>query len=142
MNNGTPFGGSYFGNSFISNDTLYALAAVNAGNDSFFVYYTYTDANGCSATDSAFQLLNICSGIENTEENTILVYPNPAQAYLTIKSSDKIMQAINVLTVLGQVVIAEQANNRTETTMNISMLPPGNYILRLDSYHIKFVKSQ
>lgn len=48
LSGGTPTGGTYSG-SFVSGTTF---NATSAGLGSHMIYYTYTDANSCSATDS------------------------------------------------------------------------------------------
>lgn len=80
------------------------------------------------------------SSIKNTSNNIkVGILPNPAsiELYLT---ADKILGEITVTNLLGQVVI-EVISDKKETTLGISQLPAGIYVVKTnDMYAGKFVK--
>ena len=79
-------------------------------------------------------------GIEeiNLQDNaSISLFPNPANDFITVKSSSEIvsMKAVNML---GQIVIIQTGNSNN---LNISTLSPGLYVLKLvDSKGLKTQK--
>ncbi|MCA6364975.1 MAG: T9SS type A sorting domain-containing protein [Bacteroidetes bacterium] len=110
---GSPAGGT-FGGAFVSGNTFDPVAA---GVGSHVVYYTFTDANGCSATDSATVIVDPCTGVaENAFNGSIFtVYPNPNNGFfnLALTNANYAELSIQVYTVLGQVVYSDMASNVT-----------------------------
>jgi len=84
LSGGSPAGGMYSGTG-VTGDTLSPSAA---GAGTYMITYTYTDANGCSASDSATVMIDLCTGIVSQEAGqNILLYPNPFEGS-TILSVD------------------------------------------------------
>jgi hypothetical protein len=110
---GSPAGGT-FGGAFVSGNTFDPVAA---GVGTHVVYYTFTDANGCSATDSATVIVDPCTGVaENVFNGSIFtVYPNPNNGFfnLAITNANYAELSIQVYTVLGQVVYSDMVSNVT-----------------------------
>ncbi|MFN8321884.1 MAG: T9SS type A sorting domain-containing protein [Chitinophagales bacterium] len=141
INTGLPAGGSYFGNAFISNDTLYAQDAFIAGYDSFNIYYTYTDVNGCSATDSALQILGVCGGIENIQQNGLALYPNPTQNTITLTGSYRAIREVRLMDILGREIMRQPGNGLSEINIQVNLLAAGTYVIYADNHRLKFVKN-
>jgi len=79
-------------------------------------------------------------GVKNvTAQNGISVYPNPAYSTLTIRSTQDI-RTITITNMVGQVVYTQNSNtNKVE--LNVSILSPGVYFVRVnDNYVQKFIK--
>jgi hypothetical protein len=66
--------------------------------------------------------------VEKTQENKLTVFPNPAKDKIYISGLTKPVVA-EVVNLFGQL----QLKTITENTLDISILSPGFYILRLDN---------
>lgn len=98
---GTPSGGVFSGAGVTGNIFDPTIAGVGAHE----VYYTYTDAAGCSATDTA--VTSIVSGINELPAFTSLtIIPNPSKGEFNIQlhgfRNEKIQ--ISVLDISGRVI--------------------------------------
>jgi len=82
--------------------------------------------------DDFYTFLPICSGIneENSIENIVSVYPNPANNNITIESLQK--STIEILNIQGQTIL-QQKIQQGKTDIDISSLAKGIYILRVTS---------
>jgi hypothetical protein len=108
-----------------------------------YVMYTVlvTDHNGCTITDS----LNITipafpdEGVTQTTNNTTInIYPNPATTQLTITGP---LNNITLFNTLGQQVYTCQYTNSNKATVDVSSLPTGIYLLRVNKTYVqKFLK--
>lgn len=69
--------------------------------------------------------------VSSDEENSITIYPNPAQNLLTIKSNE-VFSEITIFNNIGQVMI-HQKKESMETTIDIGGLPSGVYSVKINS---------
>jgi hypothetical protein len=99
---GTPSGGNYSGNGVTSNQFNPSIA----GQGTHYIYYNYTDVNGCSAIDSAKVFVDACLGIDPLTNYTISIYPNPFKDYTTINFGQELTgnHSVYIYDLLGQVV--------------------------------------
>ncbi|MDA3943933.1 MAG: T9SS type A sorting domain-containing protein [Bacteroidetes bacterium] len=80
------------------------------------------------------------------EINSVQLYPNPAENLLQLKSiSNRTIQTVSILHVSGQLAVEQQINAKN-TTLNVSVLPSGFYLIDIlfedQSHSIKqFVKN-
>ena len=104
---------------------------------------TGTDANGCVKTTAYTLVVEPCTGITKTEGQTqsILIYPNPNNGYLTINSPTK--TEITIVNALGQQIL-KQTIQIGENKVDLFEQAKGVYfiILTADSekHPIKVVK--
>ncbi|MBL0308502.1 MAG: T9SS type A sorting domain-containing protein [Bacteroidetes bacterium] len=70
------------------------------------------------------------TGVEDVKQGTVLVYPNPANNFFKIALQPGTETQIALMTPNGQVVAQKNATT-TETEMNVSGLPNGNYIMSI-----------
>jgi hypothetical protein len=79
--------------------------------------------------DGQFEYSNIVNiqTVEQSNNQTLKVYPNPVQDNLTIEEGRGIVTIYNML---GQPVL-EITNSESQTTINVSDLPKGQYLLRI-----------
>lgn len=75
------------------------------------------------------------TGIENTLESSVRVYPNPATDVVRIEA-DKVTEpvSIEILTLQGRTVYSKPVlteNSAVQTTIDVSEYPPALYVLRL-----------
>lgn len=77
------------------------------------------------------QILVITTGINKPEINldVIKVYPNPATDEITIESSGKELQSVQVYDLKGQLIIAE-IPSQVSYSVSVGHLQPGVYILK------------
>lgn len=68
-------------------------------------------------------------GIEGAESANISLYPNPVVNMMNIESADAVKE-VAIINTLGQVVLSTR-NNGTRSTINLSSLSNGSYIVRM-----------
>lgn len=71
-----------------------------------------------------------------TPTHSISLYPNPANTELTITATEKI-NTLQVTNTLGQPLLYRQYPGTEQVPLDVSHLPPGLYILRINGTHIK-----
>ncbi len=126
---GSSFNWMLEGGSVLSAASNASLVQWNAGpTGEIFVYET--DANGCVGSDS-LEVTILFVGVEETNENSILVFPNPVRDVLTIQLPEAFAQPnISVVDIQGRTVISQPSTSRT-VRLDLSSLASGNYILFL-----------
>jgi len=78
---------------------------------------------------------NPLTGVEN-KPFSVLLFPNPAKENLVIQLDSELKGSLklSIVSLGGQTMARETADGRSKTTeMNISHLPPGIYLLRIES---------
>lgn len=106
-------------------------------------YIRYTDNNGCEVWSDTIIVREIDTcltdttdngvGITAYSENTMKVYPNPALDIVNIEFNSAFNGDLFVFTISGQMVRQKAIKTEQFVRMNISDLPQGVYILRLQS---------
>lgn len=135
--NGYTYQWKLYGNDIPGAMNLGYIASV-AGNYKVAV----TNASGCT-TLSANETITIPCRIKNdVSENEIHVYPNPARTVLYI--SGALPEKFEVVNSAGQICIT--SDSYREAGIDISMLPPGLYILRMQHnggwHQARFMKEE
>ena len=155
----------YKGGLFAKRDSngLYALEEINgtiSTNDTSLVanrcyvsspfsnedalYFGGFDPNSNTSTNMAwvykkdYQLNSLDEFTEN--ENNFTIYPNPASNQLFIESQIQVEQKFSIINLLGEKVVSGMLNGQIET-LDISLLSPNIYIIRIGHESIKFVKN-
>jgi PKD repeat protein len=106
----------------------------NTGN----VTVTEKGNNGCNGTPKIYAvgIWNV-SVQNNVSENEIVLFPNPASNYLTIKYLGHNLGSLDlkVFDILGKNVINQTVNfgNKEEQTIDIAHLPKGIYIVKYNT---------
>lgn len=82
----------------------------------------------------AFRFSGITVGLQSNIINnkSLVIYPNPANDVLNIKSNNEYISKVDVLTCMGQKIYTKVGNNIR--LINISGLPAGIYILKCNNY--------
>ena len=104
---------------------------VNIDNSSIQNYF-----GGLISGQQSFSLETLSSPEIENGSNTILVYPNPAKDYISIKSSKQIT-GIDLYDVLGKKVLSFSM----KSTIPINNLPNGMYILKISTEDIHVTKT-
>ncbi|TVR76847.1 MAG: T9SS C-terminal target domain-containing protein [Chitinophagaceae bacterium] len=142
LEGGSPAGGEFTGTG-VENGSF---NPATAGAGTHTVTYTYTDANGCIASESAEVIVDVCIGIvENTLSDNILVYPTlfNNQFNIEIKSDIKTDFVVSMYDVTGQLIKSFEwavSGSQTKVVDTDNNLAPGVYFLKLvsDSGHVTF----
>ena len=102
----------------------------NAGpTGQIFIYET--DANGCVGSDS-LEVSILFVGIDESNENSIVVYPNPVKDLLNIELPESFASPkISVIDIQGRTVMSVLSSSRS-MSLDLSNLSSGNYILLLE----------
>jgi hypothetical protein len=125
----TPAGGAFSGQG-VSGSTFNA-SSLTPGN--YVVAYTYTNAQGCSAGDTATLSVKSCTGISNTEVNAIEVYPNPFNDEVTIKTDGNFSNGkVIVMDAIGNLLsTTEMTSGSRQMQLNTSGLAKGVYLINI-----------
>jgi len=101
--------------------------------------YTVTgqDDNGCVNTATVNQIVDLCTGIQNrtTNQNTVLIYPNPFIQTLTVEVQTEITHrdaAIEIYNALGQLVYKSVLTNGSNQ-IDLNNLKAGIYTVFVDT---------
>ena len=123
LSGGLPVGGEY---SFNGN----VVASFNpsfAGIGSHIITYSYENGNGCLSSASTTIEVGCADLKENDELNSILLYPNPANNIINIKS-DKLMLEISISDNSGRIVDLFNPAGK-DVLRDISKLQNGMYYI-------------
>ncbi len=99
--------------------------------------YTFqtTDASGygCIYQSTFTQSVGICTDINETlTNNSLLIYPNPANEVITIDITENKAQSISITNTLGEILLTEKINSSL-FSINISALNSGVYFIKLEN---------
>lgn len=122
---GAPAGGSFTGPSVSGNSFD---PSIGAGN--YNIVYTYTDANGCSGSDTTAVQVNACVGIEETNAASFTMFPNPATDNVTVSLHEG-NSIVRVLNMDGQLIQSVKVNGNT-TTIELGGLATGVYVVEVE----------
>lgn len=127
---GSPAGGIYSGVGVSGSNFDPAVS----GAGSFTISYYYTDINSCSATASQTVDVSLCTGINEVNDVSISVFPNPTRELIHVKMDASVVDhaTIQLYDAIGKLVISETVNN-TVTTLNIANYAKGMYTIRVVS---------
>lgn len=89
LSGATPAGGSYSGSGVSAGQ----FDPPTAGIGLHTVYYTYTDSNTCTTTDSASINVELCTGITASASAApqLSLFPNPASSFVTITMDETLL---------------------------------------------------
>jgi len=93
------------------------------------VTYFVTQSNGNCISEYHPITVSSTAGLKNIAQNSLLVYPNPANGIVTVQNSALISQ-IAISNLLGQRVITQKANDNV-AQVNIASLSAGTYIVQV-----------
>ncbi len=96
---------------------------------------TVTNTFGCTASDNVVVNVVICPGTDEPALRNVSVFPNPTSGALTVQFAELPSKTthLTVVNAVGQVVLAKQQVADLNTSLDLSNLPKGLYLLRLQS---------
>ncbi len=111
---GGPMGGTTYGlTSFVQAKTSFLAGALDCS--------LFTDIDGLSKDD-------------------IILYPNPAQDFISVKWENLQIESLYLINALGQRIYQEDTFGKSESRIEVSSLEAGMYILVLTSGHDRVTK--
>lgn len=126
LSGGSPSGGTYSGPGVNGN----IFDPATAGVGTHYVLYEFIDANGCSATDSAAMVVDLCTDIADMSAATaVTMYPNPTDGVVRIVANSDV-QSLRVLDVQGREVYNIMVNAK-QADVNLSGFAAGLYFVRV-----------
>ena len=123
LSGGSPAGGTYSGNG-VSGGTF---TPATAGAGTHVITYTIVDGNGCSGSATSNQVVDACASIDEIENNSLIVFPNPTNTDLTIVSNTSAISAINVYDAAGRLVETLSDINTNEIKIDVTNYSTGVY---------------
>lgn len=95
-------------------------------------YTVSSTVSGCTGSAVVSLSVSPCTGIENLSANSSLsVYPNPTQSGITVNFGKTISGRITVYNTLGQSLLTKTVNDATQTSVDLSSLAKGMYLLHV-----------
>jgi PKD repeat protein len=117
----------YENNVALAGETQALITPINNGNYTVDVI----DTNGCISTSQAFSF--VIQAVNYTTNNQINIYPNPAVNELIIDWPQQTKNwQIEMIDAQGKTISTEEARCQ-KTTLYLSSLPSGIYVLKLNS---------
>ena len=120
---GSPSGGTFSGPGV--NGTNFNPA--NAGVGTHTIIYSVTQ-NGCTGSSNSSITVDACSGIEDNELNSIIVFPNPTSDILTIEGLSDEITKIELIDASGKVCGTWDVST-LEINLDLSIFSTGSYTL-------------
>ena len=98
-----------------------------AGQEKVIVKFAFTSNYGNNIWVDNINISNQPAGIEENEDNSIAIFPNPAKEVLNI-TSEKVINQIDVYDVNGKLV---KSYTNVNNTINVKDLATGVYMLNI-----------
>lgn len=116
----TPSGGVYSGTGVLGN-TFNPMVGVGV----YPITYSVNVSSACAAAETQTIEVMLCTGINEIENNSLIMFPNPANDFVTIQS-DKEIKSILVYDYSGKLIRMIETTS-FETTIDISDFAKGFY---------------
>ncbi len=123
---GTPAGGTWSGTAVSGN----MFSPSTAGNGTFTVMYSYTDANGCNGFGSDTIAVVPCTGITESGAIAFTLFPNPANTTFTFSCAAQ--GTMVMMDALGNVVLTKSIVD-SQTQIGIEGFATGVYVVQFTS---------
>jgi polyhydroxybutyrate depolymerase len=120
---------------------------VDSGGHAWPGQYVFTFfGNTCMDFDASAEVWRFFSqyelppvGMQSLPDaSSISIYPNPAQETVTVVSGDEAVNSVVICDMQGRVIQEASADNIQ--SINVSQLPPGNYIMQISGEYFFAVK--
>lgn len=135
LTGGSPAGGTYTGTGVSSG----SFDPATSGVGTYPITYTVTQS-GCTNTATVSITVDACAGIEENNEDLVVIYPNPTHGDLTILGIDMDkFKTIELLDVSGRLV-EKWVVKSSEMNIDLSKHAQGAYTLRINGNGLEIVK--
>lgn len=122
----SPIGGSYSGAGVVAGEFDPSIAGVGTHS----LYYSSTDSLGCYSIDSTNITVDACASLFQLPNETIKIYPNPTQDYLTFEFVP-IDHQILIYDPIGRVIFTYSSSTTSKMTIPVSQLEKGILIISI-----------
>ncbi|MDR3272667.1 MAG: endonuclease [Flavobacteriaceae bacterium] len=129
--------GVYGASNSLANISLYRLPSVNQPNRAYDSSEWETHESNYCQDLGTLALPEIALP---TEENVVILYPNPVSDLLFVKGNISKTAAATVFDILGNLMKTELSPFKNKNYINVEGLYSGTYILKLDNRSFKFIK--
>lgn len=132
--NGNPPGGVFSGPGIIGDYFDLQLAG---GPGSYEIYYSYTDSNGCSASDAQIIDVVVCSGLEwHNLAQSLHIYPNPNNGSFNLEFNLSQNDNVDVIItdIAGKLVYSKNIAAKAgynQISIDVEQFQKGFYLLKL-----------
>jgi hypothetical protein len=136
MISGSPVGGPWSGPGVTGN-----LFDPSTGPGVYVLIYSYTDTNGCSATDSVTITVDVCTAVGAITTNPgFNTFPNPTTGNIAVNLTDYAGNvSIDITDITGRIVYSDVLKNvsgNTSHLVDLSFEAQGIFIVHVsDSSH-------
>jgi glucose/arabinose dehydrogenase len=115
-------------------DTTFVLHPALLDTGMHTITYSYTDSNGCSNSVSQNISIEECVSVKESEAQSIILYPVPADDKLFLKTGNLFPEKIEILDVIGRKILSLK-NVRAENNfeIDISGISSGVYFLKVNA---------
>ncbi|MDA9261842.1 T9SS type A sorting domain-containing protein [Flavobacteriales bacterium] len=100
--------------------------------DSSGFYKVAITIAGCSDTSNCVQLIVPYASINEKSIKSLNVYPSPANTVLTVENDYSLIISVSIMEINGKVISSHFPKN-SKTTLDVSILPSGVYLLNVVS---------
>ncbi|MBL7935984.1 MAG: T9SS type A sorting domain-containing protein [Bacteroidia bacterium] len=142
----TAYGASISATPSVANGTLNVNinAALNGLSAGTVYHYRCIGSNTLGieyGADMTFTTSSIATGVSKLiDNNSIIIYPNPASAYLNISGLDKKQHTVVLISMFGEVIRTIETDNKEFISINIENLSSGVYFIKVNDKCTKFIK--
>jgi hypothetical protein len=125
---GNPSGGTFYGDGVTAN--MFDPSSTGVG--SHLVMYSFTDANGCTNTDTILFVVEICNNLPKDNFSELTFYPNPATEFFILEAKETLPTLLLLFTMQGELVLSAEIKNIT-TVIDIADYSAGMYLARIQT---------
>ena len=112
---------------YLWNDVNAQTTATASGLVSDWYMVIITDANGCTYTDSIFVTRSINTGIDESLNQNVFIYPNPTNNLIHVSGLDDF--SFEIMDLKGRVL----SKGRNGTKISVESFADGIYVLKLEN---------
>lgn len=125
---GSPAGGTFSGTGVSGSEFNPSI-----GTGTYIITYSYTDANGCEASDNLTITVDGCASLDaNDMMNSIVVKPNPATDFFDIVGEN--IESVELINAEGRrLSVSSNQLNKDLLRIDATQLSKGTYIIRINT---------
>lgn len=112
-------------------DSTYTDAGLQPG---LYSYYVASNSPECSNSVTSDTIeVDVITGTTGSIDETLRIFPNPADDYIIIRSYEPI-RSFKLFDLPGRILLESSGINQNEISLNVSAIPPGVYFLSVSDH--------